>query len=138
MRRPLACALAGALFAVPATALAIKPKVPTDKKDKPPSKAPDKKPEKKSPPPKLKLTLSSMKPRPGDPILVKVTGSATIPRGTAGGRRLVFYPVKGGWQSVFAVPLGDDSGAADAEDAADQPERRFWAVWHRRPIAPPP
>ncbi len=85
--RPLACALAGALLAVPATALAIKPKVPPPgKKDKPPVKPPDKKPEKKAPPPRLKLTLSTMKPKPGDPILVKVTGTATVPRGTAGGR----------------------------------------------------
>lgn len=140
--RPLACALAGALLAVPATALAIKPKVPSDKKDKPPSKAPDKKPpEKKPPAPKIKFTLSTMKPKPGDPILVKVTGTATIPRGTAGGRRLVFYPVKGGWQSVFAVPLADAPEAADAEDApdpADKPERRFWAIWHGRPAPPPP
>ena len=135
--RPLACALAGALLAVPATALAIKPKVPTGDK-KPPTKPPDKKPEKKAPPPKIKFSLSTMKPKPGDPILVKVTGTATIPRGTAGGRRLVFYPVKGGWQSVFAVPLGDAPEAQDAEDPADPPEPRFWAVWHGRPAPPPP
>ncbi|HEU5060298.1 MAG TPA: M23 family metallopeptidase [Kofleriaceae bacterium] len=132
MRRPLACAVAGALAVLPATALAIKPKVPTDKKDKPASKAPAKKP----PPPKIKFTVSSTKPKPGDPILVKVTGTATMPRGTARGRRLVFYPVKGGWQSVFAVPLGDAPEAEEAPDA-DEPERRFWAAWHGRPVAPP-
>ncbi len=122
MRRPLACALAGALLALPATALAIKPKVPPPgKKDKPPAKVPDKKPPakptaKKPPPPKVKFTLSNPKPRPGDPILVKVSGSTGMPRGTAGRHRLVFYPVKSGWQAVFAVPLGD---APEAEEEAD-------------------
>lgn len=134
MRRPLACALAGALLALPATALAIKPKVPPAKKEKPPEKKPpDKKaPEKKAPPPKVKFTLSSMKPKPGDPILVKVTGSDGMPRGTAGRHRLVFYPVKGGWQAIFAVPLGD---APEAEEEAD---RGFWAVWHGRAGDAPP
>lgn len=128
MRRSLACALAGALLALPVSALAIKPKVPPAKKDKPPTKVPDKKP----PPPKVKFTLSSEKPKPGDPILVKVTGTTTIPRGTAGRHRLVFFPVKGGWQSVFSVPL------ADAPEAEEEADRGFWDAWHRREAAPAP
>lgn len=131
----LACAVVGVLVLAPAGASAIKPKVPPEKKpaDKKPAdkKPPEKKPaEKKPPASKVKLTLSSTKPKPGDPILVKVTGATGTPRGTAGGRRLIFFPVKGGWQAVFAVPLGD---APEAEEEADQ---GFWDVWHRRAAAP--
>ncbi len=133
----LACAVVGVLVVAPAGASAVRPKVPPDKKPadkKPADKKPDKKPaEKKPPASKVKLTLSSTKPKPGDPILVKVTGTTGMPRGTAGGRRLLFFPVKGGWQSVFSVPLGD---APEAEEAADQ---SFWDVWHgRQPAATAP
>lgn len=134
MRRSLACALAGALLALPVSALAIKPKVPPPgKKDRAPDKPPAKVPDKKPPPPKIKFTVSNNKPKPGDPILVKVTGTATIPRGTAGRHRLVFFPVKGGWQSVFSVPLADAREAEAGPGADDEPERRFWAIWHGRP-----
>lgn len=129
MRRttPLACAVVAALLAAPAAASAIKPKVPPEKKDDKAKKAPAKKDaEKKPPASKVKLTLSSTKPKPGDPILVKVTGAAAMPRGTAGGRRLIFFPVKAGWQAVFAVPLGD------APEAEEEPDRGFWDVWHGR------
>jgi len=141
MRLTLACAVVGALVLAPAGASAVRPKVPPEKKPadkKPDKKAPGKKPadqksEKKPPASKVKLTVSSTKPKPGDPILVKVTGTTGMPRGTAGGRRLLFFPVKGGWQSVFSVPLGD---APEAEEAAEQ---SFWDVWHgRQPAATPP
>jgi murein DD-endopeptidase MepM/ murein hydrolase activator NlpD len=133
MRTTLACAVVAALVLPPTGAFAIKPKVPPAKSDKKPAdkKAPDKKPaEKKPPASKVKLTVSSTKPKPGDPILVKVTGATGMPRGTAGGRRLLFFPVKGGWQSVFSVPLGD---APEAEEA---PDLSFWDVWHGRAAAP--
>jgi murein DD-endopeptidase MepM/ murein hydrolase activator NlpD len=135
MRIPLACAVLGALVLAPVGASAIKPKVPEgkdDKSKKPPAKKPA---EKKPPASKVKLKLSSSKPKPGDPILVKVTGSEGMPRGSAGRRRLVFFPVRGGWQSVFAVPLGD------APEAEEEEDRGFWDTWHGRggqaPAAPP-
>ena len=126
----LACAVVGALLVLaPAGASAVKPKVPPEKKP-PDKKPPDKKPDKKAPASKVKLTVSSTKPKPGDPILVKVTGTAGMPRGSAGGRRLIFFAVKGGWQAVFSVGLGD---APEAEEAPDQ---SFWDVWHGRASTP--
>lgn len=121
----LACLVVGVLVAAPATSTAIKPKVPADKKDRPPGKSPP-----KTPAPRVKFTVSNPKPRPGDPILVRVSGSTGMPRGTAGRHRLVFYPVKNGWQSVFAVPLGD------APEAEEEAASGFWDAWHRREAAP--
>lgn len=130
MRSPLACAVVGVLVLLAAgPAGAVRP----DPKKAPPGKKAPGKPEAKKPPaPKVKFTVSSIKPKPGDPILVKVTGSPAMPRGTAGRRRLVFFPVRGGWQAVFTVPLGDAPEAEEAEDSG------FWAAWHRREVAPAP
>ncbi len=135
MRLTLAAVVA-VLVLAPGGASAIKPKVPPEKKPadkKPDKKTPDKKPAEKKPVSKIKLAVSSTKPKPGDPILVKVTGTTDMPRGSAGGRRLLFFPTKGGgWQAVFSVPLGD---APEAEEA---PDRGFWDVWHGRDAAPAP
>jgi murein DD-endopeptidase MepM/ murein hydrolase activator NlpD len=54
-----------------------------------------------------KLAVSSKKPKPGQPVLVTVTGADEAPRGTGGKVALRFFPVKRGWQAVFAVPLQD-------------------------------
>lgn len=43
--------------------------------------------------------------RPGDPVLVTVSGSVQTPRGKAEGKPLVFYATSGGHQAVFAVPV---------------------------------
>jgi len=53
------------------------------------------------------LRVSSTRPKPGDPVLVTVLGVGEKPQGTAAGAALVFFPVRGGWQAVFAVPLDD-------------------------------
>ena len=53
------------------------------------------------------LRVSPKKPKPGDPILVMVDGVDARPKGTGGKVPLVFFPVKRGWQAVFAVPLDD-------------------------------
>jgi murein DD-endopeptidase MepM/ murein hydrolase activator NlpD len=140
MRFPLA--VVGVLLLAPAPASAVKPKVPVGAKDKPaekkpaekkaakkpvdpkPGKSADQKAAKKPPASKVKLWVSSEKPKPGDPVLVKVTGTTTMPRGTADRRRLAFYPVKGGWQAVFGVPLGDAPEAEEEEDKGG-----FWDIW---------
>lgn len=138
---PRALAVLGVLLLAPASSSAVKPKVPDGSKEKKPAdkKPADKKPADKKPadkkaekPPasKVKLSVSSEKPKPGDPILVKVTGTTAMPRGTAGRRRLAFYPVKGGWQAVFAVPLGDAPEAEEEEDRGG-----FWEVWRGGPAA---
>jgi murein DD-endopeptidase MepM/ murein hydrolase activator NlpD len=56
-----------------------------------------------------RLKVSTRRPRPGDPVLVTVEGVAAdrAPKGTAGKIDLIFFPVKRGWQAVFAVPLED-------------------------------
>lgn len=46
-------------------------------------------------------------PKPGDPVLVTVTGAERAPAGTAHGKDLVFYRSRGGYQAVFAVPIED-------------------------------
>lgn len=43
--------------------------------------------------------------RPGDAVLVTVTGSAHIPKGTADGKPLHFFRARRGYQALFAVPL---------------------------------
>jgi murein DD-endopeptidase MepM/ murein hydrolase activator NlpD len=52
-----------------------------------------------------KVTVSPATVRPGDPVLVTVTGSAAEPKGTANGATLRFFPARAGYQAVFAVPL---------------------------------
>jgi murein DD-endopeptidase MepM/ murein hydrolase activator NlpD len=56
---------------------------------------------------KPQLQVSTRTPKPGDPVLVTVTGVAGEPSGTGGRVPLVFFPVARGWQAVFAVPLED-------------------------------
>jgi hypothetical protein len=56
---------------------------------------------------KSKLQVSTRTPKPGDPVLVTVTGLADKPSGTGGRVSLIFFPVARGWQAVFAVPLED-------------------------------
>src|SRR5690349_16047417 len=80
MRYPLACAVIAALgFAAPALAGTAEPR----------------------------LKVSTKKPRPGDPVLVTVEGVEREPKGTGGRVPLAFFPVRKGWQAVFAVPLDD-------------------------------
>jgi murein DD-endopeptidase MepM/ murein hydrolase activator NlpD len=54
-----------------------------------------------------RLSVSTKTPKPGDPVLVTVTGMDATPKGTGGHAHLHFFPVRGGWQAVFAVPLED-------------------------------
>ena len=56
---------------------------------------------------KSQLRVSTRTPKPGDPVLVTVTGLGDKPSGTGGRVPLVFFPVARGWQAVFAVPLED-------------------------------
>ena len=43
--------------------------------------------------------------RPGDPVLVTVTGGRDLPHGTANGAALQFFPARTGYQAVFATAL---------------------------------
>src|SRR5689334_4009591 len=56
--------------------------------------------------PTVKVTPTAI--HPGDPVLVTVTDVAGEPHGKAGGQPLVFYRAAGGYEAVFAVPLGVD------------------------------
>lgn len=51
------------------------------------------------------LTVSPTTVAPGDAVLVTVTGGGEMPRGTANGSPLQFFPSRTGYQAVFAVPV---------------------------------
>jgi murein DD-endopeptidase MepM/ murein hydrolase activator NlpD len=48
--------------------------------------------------------------KPGDPVLVTVTGADAAPKGKVGGAALQFFAVRDGHQAVFAVPLEREPG----------------------------
>jgi murein DD-endopeptidase MepM/ murein hydrolase activator NlpD len=52
-----------------------------------------------------RLEISPKTPRPGDPVLVRVTGVDHTPRGAGGKVPLAFFAVRGGWHAIFAVPI---------------------------------
>jgi murein DD-endopeptidase MepM/ murein hydrolase activator NlpD len=52
-----------------------------------------------------RVTVTPKVARPGDAVLVTVTGSKDKPKGDAGGAALKFVAAKGGFQAVFAIPL---------------------------------
>jgi murein DD-endopeptidase MepM/ murein hydrolase activator NlpD len=54
-----------------------------------------------------KLDVAPKAPRPGDPVLVTVSGVDKTPKGTGGKTPLVFFAVRNGWQAIFAVPIDD-------------------------------
>jgi murein DD-endopeptidase MepM/ murein hydrolase activator NlpD len=89
----LLATLATSALAAPATAAPGHPAAAAAARDK-----------SKKPP---KLAVSSKKPKPGQPVLVTVTGVDEAPRGSGGKVALRFFPVKRGWQAVFTVPLAD-------------------------------
>jgi hypothetical protein len=59
-----------------------------------------------------RLEVAPQAPRPGDPVLVTVTGVDHAPKGTAGKIPLLFFPVRQGWQAIFAVPIDPTGGRA--------------------------
>ena len=54
------------------------------------------------------VSVSPTSVHPGDAVLVTVTGAKAQPHGKAGGRPLVFFAAKDGFQAVFATPLKVD------------------------------
>lgn len=129
MRSCLACVLVGFLVVASGEAAAragdAKPVSKGKAKAKPKASKAKPKAKAKAKPKAVKGTLwvSTKRPKPGDPVLVKVTGVANAPRGFGGKRRLQFFPVRGGWQAVFAVPM---DGAPELMDQ----DRGWWSWWH--------
>ena len=71
-----------------------------------------------------RVRVSTTKPKPGDPVLVTVDGVDAQPKGTGGKVQLVFFPIRSGWQAVFAVPLEDAPPELKVEiDGLAQAER---------------
>ncbi len=69
------------------------------------------------------LTVSPTSVAPGDPVLVTVTGRGEMPRGTANGTPLQFFPARAGYQAVFAVPLDAKPDPLTIEvDSVPQPK----------------
>lgn len=62
-----------------------------------------------------RVTVTPKVARPGDAVLVTVTGSKDKPKGNAGAAVLHFFPAKGGFQAVFAVPIDAKPEAIDVE-----------------------
>src|SRR6185295_18515665 len=54
-----------------------------------------------------KLEIAPKAPRPGDPVLVTVSGVDKAPKGHAGKTPLTFFAVRQGWQALVAVPIED-------------------------------
>ncbi len=52
-----------------------------------------------------KVTITPKTAKPGDPVLVTVTGVKDTPKGNAGATTLEFFASKTGYQAVFAIPL---------------------------------
>ncbi len=52
-----------------------------------------------------KVTVTPAAARPGDAVLVTVTGMTGEPKGTANGSALEFFGSRTGYQAVFAIPL---------------------------------
>jgi murein DD-endopeptidase MepM/ murein hydrolase activator NlpD len=71
-----------------------------------------------------KVTVTPKSARPGDPVLVTVTGAKELPKGDAGGEKLQFFRAKTGYQALFAVPLVKKEDSISVEiDGAKQPAR---------------
>ena len=69
------------------------------------------------------LTVSSTSVAPGEPVLVTVTDSGEIPRGTANGTPLQFFPARTGYQAVFAIPVDAKPEPISIEvDSVKQPQ----------------
>ena len=56
--------------------------------------------------------------RPGDAVLVTVTGTDAVPHGSAGDAKLHFFRAKQGYQALFAIPL--DAKADDISVEIDE------------------
>src|SRR5688500_4149294 len=52
-----------------------------------------------------RITVAPSTTRPGDAVLVTVTGTKREPKGTADGARLSFFRAKTGYQALHAIPL---------------------------------
>jgi murein DD-endopeptidase MepM/ murein hydrolase activator NlpD len=70
-----------------------------------------------------KVTVSPTSARPGEAVLVTVTGASELPKGDAGGTKLQFFRARDDrYQAVFAVPLAAKNEAVSVEiESAKQP-----------------
>lgn len=71
-----------------------------------------------------KVALSSTSAKPGDAILVTVTGADAAPRGKVGTTPLEFFASATGYRAVFAVPLDSSAGklVVQIDGAPKKPE----------------
>lgn len=66
-----------------------------------------------------RLAVQPKTAKPGDPVLVTVTGATHTPKGTADGNPLHFFRGRTGYQALFAVPLDSTANeiAVDVDGA---------------------
>jgi murein DD-endopeptidase MepM/ murein hydrolase activator NlpD len=62
-----------------------------------------------------RLSVTPTAVRPGDPVLVTVTGSRDVPHGTASGAPLQFFAARTGYQAVFATALDTTADSVTVE-----------------------
>lgn len=62
-----------------------------------------------------KVTVQPTTARPGEPVLVTVTGGEHAPKGTADGAALQLFPARTGYQAVFAIPLDSKAESITVE-----------------------
>jgi murein DD-endopeptidase MepM/ murein hydrolase activator NlpD len=75
------------------------------------------------------LELVPARARPGDVVLVRVTGAAAPPRGTLAGRALRFWEAGGGeWRALAALPIETPVGPVAARAEAGEPLSATLAV----------
>lgn len=66
-----------------------------------------------------KVVITPRTAKPGDPVLVSVTGVTDAPKGKAGATTLEFFAAKTGYQAVFAIPLAIKPDAPSAPISID-------------------
>jgi murein DD-endopeptidase MepM/ murein hydrolase activator NlpD len=62
----------------------------------------------------LSVSVAPVDARPGDAVLVSVTGAAEEPAGTVAGRPLAFWRARGEWRALAALPIELPPGPAGA------------------------
>lgn len=81
------------------------------------------------------VTISPETVRPGDPVLITVSGSEERPKGKMGKKPLPFFAVRGGHQALFAVPVDRKPGEIRIDLDGGLPSQVVTVVEHQFPEA---
>ena len=70
-----------------------------------------------------RVAVQPARAKPGDAVLVTVTGAGELPKGEAGGKPLHFFRARTGYQAVFAIPLEATDDVSVEVDSARRSAR---------------